>query len=85
MSVGESDNGSTMFGNRSVSTNVLSERQTPGFKSPWGQKAGSDGKEAVEDDVDDPVFIDKMPWIGDGGDRVSFEYFGNRYVHGTKS
>lgn len=72
LSIGENDVGTSMFGNRSVSTNVLSDGQTPGFKSPWGQQSGMNGREANEDDADDPVFIDKMPWIGDGGDRVSF-------------
>ena len=49
---------------------MLSERQTPGFKSPWGQQIGSTGKLVTDEEADEPVFIDKMPWIGDGGDRV---------------
>lgn len=53
---------------------MLSERQTPGFKSPWGQPIGGgsgSGKPINDEEVDEPVFIDKMPWTGDPGDRVS--------------
>ena len=71
LKINESDGSSSLFGNRSVSTNVLSERQTPGFKSPWGQQIGSSGKIINDEEVDEPVFIDKMPWIGDGVDRVN--------------
>ena len=71
MNINENDSGSMLFGNRSVSTNVLSERHTPGFKSPWGQQIGSGGKSLNDEEAEDPVFIDKMPWIGDSGDRVS--------------
>lgn len=49
---------------------MLSERQTPGFKSPWGQQIGGSGKSVNDEEADEPVFIDKMPWVGDGGDRV---------------
>ena len=54
---------------------MLSERHTPGFKSPWGTQIGSGGNTANGEEVNDPVFIDKMPWIGDGGDRVRFVVF----------
>ena len=70
ISTGENDNGSSLFGNRSVSANGLSDRHTPGFKSPWGQQSGNSGADGNGDETDEPVFIDKMPWIGDGGDRV---------------
>jgi len=71
LKINEGDGSTSLFGNRSVSANVLSERQTPGFKSPWGQQLGSSGKNVNDEEVDEPVFIDKMPWIGDGTDRVS--------------
>ena len=51
---------------------MLSEKQTPGFKSPWGPQIGNSGKCYADEETEEPVFIDKMPWFGDGGDRVSF-------------
>eukprot|EP00795_Rhopilema_esculentum_P016779 gene16779-8239_t len=71
LKINENDGSQSLFGNRSVSTNMLSERHTPGFKSPWGTQIGSGANTANGEEVNDPVFIDKMPWIGDGGDRVS--------------
>ena len=58
-------------GNRSVSSEALNERSPQGLSSAWDTVIDAGRKSHSENEADERVFIDKMPWMPNGSEPVS--------------